>query len=99
MFQTEYFLNTLDFTSFRRESTFSLLFALLVLSLLSAGVTGLEGTCLAPLAGLTGLTGATGGGGTASSLREKVSQRLSVLRAAGLMHNVCTPEKVALEIE
>lgn len=45
------------------------------------------------------MTGATGGGGTASSLREKVSQRLSVLRAAGLMHSVCTPAKVALAIQ
>lgn len=45
------------------------------------------------------MTGAMGGGGTASSLREKVSQRLSVLRAAGLMHNVCTPAKVALAIQ
>ena len=45
------------------------------------------------------MTGATGGGGTASSLRENVSQRLSVLRAEGLMHSVCTPAKVALAIQ
>ena len=88
-------MNTLDLTSFNNASTFSfdslVTFAALTLTLALA---------LAPPRALFAtLVASFGGGGIASSFFEKVTHRFSVLRAAGLMHNVCTPANVALAIQ
>ena len=79
-------MNTLDLTSFNNASTFSF----------DSLVTFAALTLALPL--LATLFASFGGGGIASSF-EKVTHRFSVLRAAGLMHNVCTPANVALAIQ
>lgn len=88
-------MNTLDLTSFNNASTFSfdslVTFAALTLTLTLA--------LAPPLSLFTTLFASFGGGGIASSFFEKVTHRFSVLRAAGLMHNVCTPANVALAIQ
>ena len=85
-------MNTLDLTSFNNASTFSfdslVTFAALTLALALAP----------PLSLFTTLFTSFGGGGI-TSFFEKVTHRFSVLRAAGLMHNVCTPANVALAIQ
>ena len=80
-------MNTLDLTSFNNASTFS--FDSLVTFAALARALPLFATLFASF----------GGGGIASSFFEKVTHRFSVLRAAGLMHNVCTPANVALAIQ
>ena len=86
-------MNTLDLTSFNNASTFSfdslVTFAALTLALAPTPTLSLFATLFASF----------GGGGIASSFFEKVTHRFSVLRAAGLMHNVCTPANVALAIQ
>lgn len=79
-------MNTLDLTSFNNASTFSFD------SLVTFAALALALSLLATL--FTSF-----GGGGITSFFEKVTHRFSVLRAAGLMHSVCTPANVALAIQ
>ena len=81
-------MNTLDLTSFNNASTFSF-DSLITFAALA----------LAPPRSLFTTLFTTFGGGGITSFFEKVTHRFSVLRAAGLMHNVCTPANVALAIQ